>query len=98
TEVDFTLARRRYFVVMTFDSDAALAQRQRDLRAQIGERISRRHRHVAFFRTNAIAVVRSGKLVCVAAAVPVRFVGVDRVTGGMLLGVKLDAVEYEKLS
>src|SRR5919106_6815088 len=37
TEVDFTLTRRRHFVVMTFDSNATLAQRQRYLRSQIGK-------------------------------------------------------------
>jgi hypothetical protein len=43
-------------------------------RAQIDQRIGRRTRHVAFLRTNAIAEIRSGKLVRVAAAVPVCFV------------------------
>src|ERR1051326_1053290 len=82
---------------MTLDRYATLLQRQRDLRTQIAQRIGRRNGHVAFFRTNAITEVRTGKLVRVAPAVPVTFVGVDRVTGGVLLVVKLGGIEHEEL-
>src|SRR5688500_3018128 len=37
TEVDLTLTRRRYLVVMALDSDATLAQRQRYFGSKIGE-------------------------------------------------------------
>src|SRR6185369_15935551 len=70
-KIDLTLSGSGNFVVMTFDIDATFGQRKRDLRSQINQRINRRARHIAFLRTNAIAEIRSGKLVRITTAVPV---------------------------
>src|SRR6185369_11682000 len=89
-KVDFTLTRGRYFMVMAFDSDATFTERQRDLGAQVDQRVSWRAGDITFLRTNSIAEVRTRKLVCVTTTVPVCFIGIDSKTRRMLVVMKLD--------
>src|SRR6185369_9809727 len=52
---------------------------------------------VAFFRTNAIAEIRAGILVCLAAAVPVSFIRIDGKACRILVVIKLHGIEHEEL-
>src|SRR5437879_2476983 len=53
-KIDFTLTRRCYFMVMTFNGDATLRQDQRDFGTKIAQRVGGRNREVAFLATDVI--------------------------------------------
>src|SRR5215813_2648665 len=67
SKIDFALTGGGYLVVMTLDAYAALRQRQRNLRAQITQRINRRYGNITFLPADVITKVRTAKLISIAA-------------------------------
>src|SRR6266516_710925 len=96
TKIDFALPGSGYFMMMAFDRDAAFCQYQRNLGTQITERVRGRDRHVTLLRPDAKAEVGAVKLISGAATVPMSFVGVNRIAGGVLIVMKLNGVKNEK--
>src|SRR4051812_36325807 len=83
--------------MMTLDRDAALFERERNLGAEVGERVGRRHRHVSLLVAYAVAEVRPAHVVLLAARTPSALVGVYAVAAVVRLGINLHAVEDEEL-
>ena len=59
THVDLVLSRGRHLMVMHFDLDAGLHQRQYDLRADVLQRVVRRNREVALLVARLVTQIAS---------------------------------------
>ena len=73
TKIDFALTGGGNFVVQALDVDAAVRERQRNLRSDIDQSVGGRTGNVALFRANAMAEIWSA-VIRLAAAVPMALV------------------------
>ncbi len=90
---DFALAASRDFVVMHFDLQAHLFERQTHRRADVLERIDRRHREVATLEARAVTHVAD---VVLLARIPRALHRVDLVERAVEARAVTDAVEDEE--
>ena len=69
---DLALARRRDLVVMHFDFDALLLEREAHRVADVLQRIDRRHREIAALDRRAVAHVAAFELLAATTTAPLR--------------------------
>ncbi len=97
THVDLILPGGGDLVVVHFHLDAGLHHRQHDPRADVLQRVMRRHREVAFLVTRLVAQVAAAVGALVPAGVPLALGGFHVIVAAVLVLREADRIEYEEL-
>src|SRR6185437_3206117 len=91
---DLCLAARRDLVMVDLDLEAHLLERETHCRADVLERIDRRHREVAALQSGPVSLVA---VLVILAEIPCALRGVDLVEAAVDVRAAADAIEDEEL-